>query len=378
MTKSLSWDEIDRVTRSAAWSEQYPAYTDKPKAGRLLIKASDFKLTAPEYWVEGIIEKNALTFMVGASGSGKTFAATDLATSIALGVDYHGRKVQQGRVVISAGEGLDGQVARLAASAQHKGKTLEEAGVYLAQKTIIFSDENAITALCQEIDEHHKGKIGLIGIDTLARAFIGSDENSVKDMSLFIHQCDHLRERFGCSMVVVHHSGHDGSRGRGSSARYAAADAEIIVSAVGGKIGSGGKVCLTFEKTKNARSPEPLYFATQKHILYDDDAEPFNTLVLNAADAPTQADKGTKLTTGEAMALDTFKAAQWAKNPDIENVAATKVELEEWRQHFRRQHTGNNDRSKDVVFSRNREALVSKGFLTVEDNINSLGNMATT
>ena len=112
-------------------------------------------------------------------------------------------------------------------------------------------------------------------------------------------------------------------------------------------------------------------------MLFTEDAEQFDTLVLNAAHAPKQADKGTKLTTGEAMALETFKAAQWAKNPNIENVAATKVELEEWREHFRRQHTGNNDKSKDVVFSRNREALVSTGFLSVKDNIYSLGNMAT-
>jgi hypothetical protein len=49
--------------------------------------------------------------------------------------------------------------------------------------------------------------------------------------------------------------------------------------------------------------------------------------------------------------MDTFKAAQWAKTPDIENVVTTKVELEEWREHFRRQHTGNTDKSKDAVFS---------------------------
>ena len=347
------------------------------KKARLLIKASDYKLRKPEYWVEGIIEKNALTFMVGASGSGKTFAATDLATSVALGVNYHGRNVRQGQVIISAGEGKDGQIARLTAAALHKEKTLEDAGVYIAQQTLIFSDENAITALCQEIEEHHQGEIALIVIDTMARAMIGNDENSAKDMSMFVHQCDHLRERFGCSVIVVHHTGHDGSRGRGSSARYAAADAEIIVTAVGGKIGSGGKVCMTFEKTKKTRAPEPLYFSTELYLLFNEDAEPFETLVLNAVAAPEQAKENTKLTTGETMALDTFKAAQWTKNPDIENVATTKVELEEWREHFRRQHTGNTDKSKDAVFSRNRQDLVNKGYLTVEDNIYSLGSMTT-
>ena len=123
--------------------------------------------------------------------------------------------------------------------------------------------------------------------------------------------------------------------------------------------------------------PASLYFSTAPLSLFDDEAEAFDTLVLNAVDAPEQANKNTKLTTGETMALDTFKAAQWAKNPDTENVATTKVELEEWREHFRRQHTGNTDKSKDAVFSRNRQELVNKRYLTVENNIYSLGNMTT-
>jgi putative DNA primase/helicase len=347
------------------------------KKARLLVKASDYKLTKPEYWVEGIIEKNALTFMVGASGCGKTFVATDIATSIGLGVDYHARQVQQGHVIVSAGEGQDGQVARLRAAAEHKGKELEDADIYLAKQAVVFADENAVAALCQEIEENHKGKVAVIIIDTMARAMVGTDENSSKDMSAFIHQCDHLRERFGCSIIVVHHTGHEGSRGRGSSARYAAADAEIIIKAEGGKIGTGGKICMSFEKTKNARTPTSLYFSTETRLLYDEDAEDFDTLVLNAVDAPEPSEKIQQLTDGETMAFNTFKDAQRAKNPDTDNVASTKVHLDDWREHFRRQHTGNNDKSKDVVFSRNRQALVIKGYLTVENDIYSLGNTAT-
>ena len=221
-----------------------------PILNRLLIKASEYTLTKPEYWIEGIIEKNTLTFIVGASGCGKTFVATDIATSIGLGIEYHGRQVKQGHVIISAGEGQDGQVARLRAAAEHKGKKLENADIYLAKQAVVFADESAVTTLCREIKENHKGKIAVIIIDTLARAMVGADENSAKDMSTFIHQCDHLRERFGCSIIVVHHSGHEGSRGRGSSARYAAADAEIIIKAEGGKIGTGGKICVSFKKLK--------------------------------------------------------------------------------------------------------------------------------
>ncbi|MEJ6691433.1 MAG: hypothetical protein QNL02_20230, partial [Paracoccaceae bacterium] len=112
-------------------------------------------------------------------------------------------------------------------------------------------------------------------------------------------------------------------------------------------------------------------------LILDDEAEAYDTLDQNAEDTQEHAKKNTKLTTGEKKALKTFKAAQWAKTPDIENGATTKVKLEEWREHFRRQHTGNTDKSKDAVFSRNRQELVNKGYLTVEDNIYSLGNMTT-
>ena len=342
-----------------------------------LIKASEYKLRKPEYWVADIIEKRALTFVVGASGCGKTFVATDLAVSIGLGHNFHGKHVEKGLVIISAGEDQDGQVARLRAAAEHKKSKLENADIYIAKRPLVFSDETTLSEFCREIEENHKGKIAVIIIDTMARAMVGTDENSSKDMSLFIYQCDQFRERFECSVVVLHHTGHEGQRGRGSSARKGAADAENLISAEGGKIGSGGKICLRFDKVKNARTPEPIYFSTDTHVLFDDDAEFFETLVLNITDAPKQSQRSQQLTPGEEQTLNTFKEAQWAKCPDPEAVASKEVSLDEWRPVFRKKHTGNNDKSKDAVFSRDRKSLVNKGFLKVEDNIYSLGNMAT-
>ena len=94
------------------------------KKARLLVKASDYKLTKPEYWVEGIIEKRCADIHGWRKRLWQDLCATDIATSIGLGVDYHGRQVKQGHVIISAGEGQDGQVARLRAAAEHKGKKI--------------------------------------------------------------------------------------------------------------------------------------------------------------------------------------------------------------------------------------------------------------
>ena len=69
----------------------------------------------------------------------------------------------------------------------------------------------------------------LVVIDTLARCMIGGDENSAKDMGLFVASCDRVKGATGATMAIVHHSGKSGSSERGSSALRAACDAMIEV-----------------------------------------------------------------------------------------------------------------------------------------------------
>jgi RecA-family ATPase len=67
----------------------------------------------------------------------------------------------------------------------------------------------------------------LIVIDTVARNFGTGDENSTKDMGMFIQGIDALRVRHQAAILLVHHTGHgDKSRGRGSMALKGALDAE--------------------------------------------------------------------------------------------------------------------------------------------------------
>ena len=53
-------------------------------------------------------------------------------------------------------------------------------------------------------------------------------ENSTQDMSRFVAACDAVRRRYGCTMLIIHHSGHgDKGRARGAIALKAALDAEV-------------------------------------------------------------------------------------------------------------------------------------------------------
>src|SRR5690348_9811999 len=70
-----------------------------------------------DYLIKGILSRSEVSLLVGPSGSGKSFLATDLSMRIARGVDYlpvHAAqrisvpKVKRGGVVYLAGEGARG------------------------------------------------------------------------------------------------------------------------------------------------------------------------------------------------------------------------------------------------------------------------------
>lgn len=73
----------------------------------------------------------------------------------------------------------------------------------------------------------------LIILDTLARCFVGGEENAAKDVGLFVDACRDLKQQTGAAILIVHHTGKGTSdtfskpTERGSSALRGAADVMI-------------------------------------------------------------------------------------------------------------------------------------------------------
>tara|TARA_R110002073_G_C9245612_1_gene562152 strand:- start:27 stop:779 length:753 start_codon:yes stop_codon:yes gene_type:complete len=85
-----------------------------------------------------------------------------------------------------------------------------------------------------KIEEEH-GEIALIVVDTLQRNFGQGNESSTEDMSTFIERIDELKENYGSTIAIVHHTGHSNSgRARGSSVIQASVDWEYKVERTGG------------------------------------------------------------------------------------------------------------------------------------------------
>lgn len=180
--------------------------------------------------VHGVIPDAEFGIIYGKSGSGKSFAAIDLGYHLARGVAWRGRKVKQRNVFYVAAEGATGVRKRTAAYATyHDVDPLTP--FYTRERGINLYEKNGWTKAAADIVELTGDEPGAIFIDTLSRSIPGVDENSAKDMSLVIENCQKLARATRCMVVVIAHAGKNDDQGvRGSSALRAAADFEIAVS----------------------------------------------------------------------------------------------------------------------------------------------------
>lgn len=191
-------------------------------------------LPRPEWLVEGLLPTRSVTMSYGPPKSGKSFAAIDLAASVATGRDWMGQTTKQQNVLYVVGEGASGVILRQEAWSLYHGATVELDALHWYPGAInLFSPEqgSALADLATDLGA------GLVIIDTLARCTVGSDESSTKDMGIIVSVLDQIRDASGACVHVIHHSGKDKSKGaRGSTALMGAVDCALEVSGGAGRV----------------------------------------------------------------------------------------------------------------------------------------------
>lgn len=214
----------------------------------------------PTQWlIKDYIERHTMALIFGDPASGKSFIAIDQACCIATGTPYHGHDVNQGAVFYIAGEGHNGLGKRFRAWQEHNQTLLKGSPLYIAERPASLYDEEHAQALAEavkEIANTHSVRPSLIVIDTLARNFGGGDENSTKDMNLFVQHVDELKDIWSATALIVHHTGHaDKKRARGAMALKGALDHEYQVQKDDSDI-----IRLQNTKTKDGPAPHSLNF----------------------------------------------------------------------------------------------------------------------
>jgi len=215
-----------------------------------LTRADAIEMRKPDWLLRGMLERDTFALVFGDPGCGKSFLAIDWACRIATGTAWRGHDVKPAPVVYVAGEGQQGFGRRIRAWGTHNGVSLADAPLYVAP-AVAIPDVSHLVSLVAAIQSLPKPP-AVIVLDTLARCFGGGDENSTQDMSKFVAACDALRRHYGCTILVVHHTGHaEKNLARGAIALKAALDAEY-------RLVKDDKLLLTATKMKDAEMPSPL------------------------------------------------------------------------------------------------------------------------
>src|SRR5260221_12689973 len=172
-------------------------------------------LPRPEWLIPDLIQERTLVTLFGRSGCGKSFLALDLATRVA----------QKTSVIYVAAEGLYGYLNRL--NAWRKFNNRDEGNLHFVRNPIPMLDPEEVQAFITSVMPLAPR---LIVIDTLARCIVGGDENSSKDMGLFVEACAHIQRATGATVLIIHHTGKNGIGERGSSVLRCACETMIELS----------------------------------------------------------------------------------------------------------------------------------------------------
>jgi hypothetical protein len=193
------------------------------------------KLPDPEWIIDNILPANSCTIIYGQPGCGKTFLALDICFNIAYNKKWHNHNINKtGLIFYFLGEGVAGIKKRINGWHEYNNIMFNEKFHLGLINTVVFWDKeniNSIITSIRNIEKKLNQKTVLIVVDTLTRASVGLDENSTKDMGLFLNKIEYLIKEIKASVMLVHHCGKDVTKGmRGSSALLGAIDTSILVT----------------------------------------------------------------------------------------------------------------------------------------------------
>jgi hypothetical protein len=130
------------------------------------------------------------------------------------------------KVAYCIGEGISGFRVRLKAWLEHHDNITERGEFRILPKGMSLPTH--AKAIVEKLRSFGPD---IVVTDTVNAYFGSGDENSTQDMTSFCDSARYVREQLGCSLIEIHHTGHnDSGRERGSIVLRASADVLIQVA----------------------------------------------------------------------------------------------------------------------------------------------------
>lgn len=320
----------------------------------------------PQWLVRDYLEVGNFVVVIGDPGVFKTFMIIDQGLCVATMTPWHGHDIPNpGPVFYIAGEGFNGLRKRVQAWCVAHGKDPLTIPFYVSSAPAQFLNEESAAQVAREVENMAKqyGAPKMIVIDTLSRNFGDGDENTQRDMGIFVARMDLLKAKWGCSILIVHHTGlSDKNRARGSSVLRGAADFEYNMKK------KGSAVVMSCTKCKDHAEPADLAF--KPTIIGTGWTDPetgqeITSCVLQLTDPPVAA-KTSTLKTVQRKVLGALEIAN--------NECKGPVKLNVWRETAYDMSLADSDEKSATqkAFSRAKLDLKDLGLVREDDGLWSI------
>lgn len=201
--------------------------------GKMLTRDQLEHIPRPRPLIEGLLDLDSESWIIGAPGGFKSFVALDWACHVATGLTWRGQATVQGPVVYVVAEGAKGIRQRVLAWEATYGARADALRCLPEPVQVKDGDTDktgkpsrawrVLVEACRRLQPV------LIVLDTQARITVGLEENSNTSMGVLVEAVRMLKQATGACVLVVHHTGRNGEDARGASALDGAQDTEIRV-----------------------------------------------------------------------------------------------------------------------------------------------------
>jgi hypothetical protein len=232
------------------------------------------RMPRAKWLIKGVLPRGDLVVIFGESGSGKSFFVLDIALALTRGHKWRGKRVTKSRVVYVAAEGASGIPGRLMAYCKYHNLDYNDINLGVIRVAPNMLERGDAVAISKQI--LMAGGADVVIMDTWAQVTAGANENSGEDMGAALANCKGITKATGATIVLVHHSGKDSSKGaRGWSGLRAAADGEIEISR------DANSRMATVTKLKEGEDGQEFGFGLVSTVLgEDEDGDDITSMVL--------------------------------------------------------------------------------------------------
>lgn len=265
-------------TPASAYEQLLDKVRSRSRSGSEVLSMPPVRWIIPSW-----LPEDSSVALYAAAGVGKSFVALTLALEMARGGWFLGKQLEPVPVLYVAAERGTTLRDRAEAWSLHHGAELPQAFTLdsFEASPLQLTNADHLEVLCQRVRDTGAR---LVVLDTFARMALGLEENSAKDMGPALQALEQLREATeGGTVLVVHHSGKDSSKGlRGSSALLGAFSLTLRLS------GSEGHLKLEVDKDNLGPAPWAAHFQLETVGLPTLDGEGRASAVLVGGAAPAR------------------------------------------------------------------------------------------